>query len=156
MEDDIYRPNDELAALMDEALAGSLTPDEITAGKRDRLRERIRGSARARPIPGTTTIRASDGDWQSTLPGVKIKVLRRDVAAGNQTWLVRIEAGAVVPGHLHSQEEECLILEGELHVGDLVLRAGDAHIAAAGSTHPALLAPRGALLLLRSEIPPGA
>ena len=48
----------------------------------------------------------------------------------------------------HADDEECLVLEGEVSVGDLRLRAGDFHVAARGSQHPRLESRPGALLLL--------
>ncbi|CAN5186422.1 hypothetical protein BH11PSE10_BH11PSE10_11930 [soil metagenome] len=49
--------------------------------------------------------------------------------------LVRFAAGAGVPDHTHALDEDCLMLEGEMFLGDTLLRPGDYQMAAAGSRH---------------------
>jgi len=100
------------------------------------------------------TIRAADMRWVAAGPGVEVKVLRHNAARRDQTVLIRMQPGAVVVGHRHTQEEECLVLEGEVFVGDHRLGAGDMHVAVAGVVHAPIRAPHGALLLIRSEMPP--
>jgi ChrR Cupin-like domain len=51
------------------------------------------------------------------------------------SMLVRFEAGAGVPDHGHEIDEDCLVLEGEMFLGDILLRAGDYQLAPAGGTH---------------------
>jgi uncharacterized cupin superfamily protein len=46
-----------------------------------------------------------------------------------------------------------VVLEGECHIGTHLLRAGDAHSAAAGSAHEAVTTRTGVLVLLRGEYP---
>ena len=49
--------------------------------------------------------------------------------------------------HFHNEgHEECLVLEGDLTMGDLKLLAGDFHLAAKGSSHPAATTMSGCLL----------
>jgi quercetin dioxygenase-like cupin family protein len=103
---------------------------------------------------GTVTIRAADMRWVAAGPGVEVKVLRHNAARRDQTVLIRMQPGAVVVGHRHTQEEECLVLEGEVFVGDHRLGAGDMHGAVAGVVHAPIRAPHGALLMIRSEMPP--
>jgi hypothetical protein len=38
------------------------------------------------------------------------------------TALVRMAAGATYSSHVHNGPEECFVLEGDLHVGDALLR----------------------------------
>lgn len=70
----------------------------------------------------------------------------RDGFAGVQTlalWgtpqivsmLVRFAPGAGVPDHRHAVHEDCLMLEGSMFLGDIVLRAGDYQLAPAGGGH---------------------
>ena len=54
----------------------------------------------------------------------------------------------------HTQEEECVVLEGEVLIGEHCFRAGDVHIARPGATHVGLRTRTGCLLYIRSEIPP--
>ena len=68
--------------------------------------------------------------------------------------LFRMEAGGVVPAHRHTKEEECLVLEGEICIGEHWMNQGDLHIAHAGAEHGEITTMHGALLMVRSEIPP--
>jgi quercetin dioxygenase-like cupin family protein len=86
-------------------------------------------------------------------PGVAIKVLRKDSKANNQTILVRMLPGSGLRAHSHTQDEECLVLQGEIFIGTHRLGSGDMHFALAHVDHDAVVSPRGALLLVRAEIP---
>ena len=133
------------------ALAQALAPREPAADSRLRMRQRILADA-ARPR--TQVLRAAEGEWKPLVPGIAIKTLRRDERAGTQTSLWRIEPGAAVPPHPHTREEECLVLEGSvIHDGSEYF-PGDFLLAPRGERHKAFLAPRGALLLIRSELIP--
>jgi quercetin dioxygenase-like cupin family protein len=52
-----------------------------------------------------------------------------DPERNDQTVLIRMQPGLVVVGHRHTQEEECLVLEGEVFIGDYRLGQGDMHVA---------------------------
>ena len=133
------------------ALAQALAPREPAADARQRMRQRILADA-ARPR--TRVLRAAEGEWTPLVPGIVIKTLRRDERAGTQTSLWRIEPGAAVPPHPHTQEEECLVLEGSIIHDGSEYFPGDFLLAPRGERHQAFLAPRGALLLIRSELIP--
>lgn len=135
-----------------ESLAGSIAPAELSASARSRMASKIRERARNQPPEGTSTLRVDDGVWKMLAVGVAMKLLRIDHEAGNQTALVRFAAGSALGQHAHVQEEECLVLEGEIMIGSHVLRAGDVHIAAPGTQHAAISSVPGALLLVRSDI----
>jgi hypothetical protein len=59
-----------------------------------------------------------------------------------------------IPVHSHNQEEDCLVLEGEVTVGEHVMRSGDWQRAQPGSTHADFWSKAGCLLFIRSEIRP--
>lgn len=133
------------------ALAG-LTPAEAPPPERAAaLRERLLAAA-ARPR--TVVLRADEGEWVPFVPGIRIKTLRRDEADGTQTSLWRIEPGAQVPPHPHTREEECLVLEGSVVHDGTEYFPGDFLLAPPGERHKPFLAPRGALLMIRSELIP--
>ena len=138
------------AALLAE-LAAALTPVEPEAALRQRMRARILADA-ARPR--TQVLRAAEGAWRMLVPGITIKSLRRDEHAGTETSLWRIDPDAAVPPHPHTQEEECLVLEGSIIHDGTEYFPGDYLLAPRGERHQAFLAPRGALLLIRSELIP--
>lgn len=144
MTDDETLPDD----IRDQLLAG-IEPVLPEPAAVQALRARV--LARVRAAPAMITIRAGDGRWQPFLPKIEIKVLRE--ADGYLNYLMRLDAGARVPAHNHPMDEECLVLEGEINIGDLVVRAGDYHVAPKGVHHGELESRTGALLFLRSAIP---
>jgi anti-sigma factor ChrR (cupin superfamily) len=135
-------------------LAAAIAPADLSQADRDAMHARIMRRIQHEAPPGTTTIRAADMHWVSAGPGVDVKVLRTDAGRNDQTVLIRMQPGAVVVGHPHTQEEECLVLEGEVFIGEYHLGQGDMHVARPGAVHAPIRAPRGALLMIRSEMPP--
>ncbi len=98
-------------------------------------------------LPGTLTRRAGTGVWTELAPGVTYTVLFDDPIAKRRSMLVRALPGSIYDSHFHDAGyEECLVLEGDLSMGDLKLLAGDFHLAAKGSTHPPATTMSGCLL----------
>lgn len=131
-----------LAALAD--TAPPVTPPPALLGQ-------VLAKARATP-QGGVTVRADEGAWRQMAPGITVKLLWSDPATGRQAMLARCDPGAVFPGHEHGQDEECLVLEGEIRFGELLLRAGDFHLARAGTAHPPAVSPGGCLLYLSGAL----
>ncbi len=104
-----------------------------------------------RPNP-SLTVRAAAGEWQNAAQGVAMKLLSVDDAAGMQSFLLRLSPGSRLPPHYHGTDEECLVLEGELVIGELRLAAGDYHLARKGGEHDSITAPHGALVFVRAAI----
>lgn len=71
--------------------------------------------------------------WLPTFPGVEVLPLWGDPAV--TSMLVRFAPGASVPDHSHAVNEDCLMLEGEMHLGDILLQPGDYQLAQAGGGH---------------------
>jgi anti-sigma factor ChrR (cupin superfamily) len=67
------------------------------------------------------TVRLGDGGWMWIRPGLEKKLLYRDPATGTESYLFRMRPGALIEGHHHARAEECLVLEGDLTIGDLRL-----------------------------------
>lgn len=139
----------------DAALAGALDPQAPPAALQGRLRARIlrRASAMAQDHATLVTLRAEEGHWQQVAPGVELKTLYED--AGSHAFLVRLAPGAELPSHPHPVNEECLVLEGEIHLGDLHFHAGDFHVARTGSSHGRVRSPTGVTMYVRSAGPSG-
>jgi anti-sigma factor ChrR (cupin superfamily) len=135
-------------------MAAAIAPAELPPADRDAMHARIMARIQSVAPPGTYTVRAADMQWISAGPGVEVKLLRRDRERNDQTVLIRMQPGAVVVGHRHTQDEECLVLEGEVFIGSYRIAQGDMHVARPGAVHAPIHAPQGALLLIRSEIPP--
>src|SRR5579885_2444610 len=76
-------------------------------------------------LPGTLTKRAGTGVWTELAPGVMCTILCEDPCAKRRSMLIRAEPGAIYDSHGHDAGyEECLVLEGDLIMGDLTLHAG--------------------------------
>jgi ChrR Cupin-like domain len=113
--------------------------DKIAAGIDADLRE----------VSGTLTRRAGTGDWAEMSPGVTFTVLFEEPIAKRRSILVRALPGAIYESHHHDEgHEECLVLEGDLMMGDLKLLPGDFHLASKGSVHPPATTVSGCLLYL--------
>ncbi len=97
--------------------------------------------------------RAEEGSWDSAgVAGVEVRRLFVDREHNRVTMLVRMAPGSSYPRHIHDAAEECLVLEGDLHVGDTVLRRGDYQRAPAGSHHGIQSTEGGCLLLITSSL----
>ena len=98
------------------------------------------------------TVRAGEGDWTTISPGVEKKLLFLDRELGEESYLLRFAPGGHLPAHGHTQKEECVMLEGEVVIGETSYRAGDYHLVFAGMGHLPLASPTGALVFVRSEL----
>ena len=95
--------------------------------------------------------RSQEGAWEETgVEGVRVKRLLMDEARNQFTALVRMSPGSSYPRHVHNSAEECLVLEGDIRMGDQVLRAGDYQFAPADSLHGVQSTEGGCLLLISS------
>lgn len=111
------------------------------------LRELLGGWLPWRGGANVTVYAADQRGWIGRAPGVSIKPLRSDGSLAS--YFCRVEAGAELEGHFHGQDEECLMIEGELFLGDVLLRAGDYQLAPAGTRHGPIASDTGALLFVR-------
>lgn len=119
----------------------------LEPGRREGMRERLLERA-GREMAVT---RATDQPWRSFLPGIRVKILHCDESADVQTALWCLDPGARIPAHPHGHDEECYVLEGMLEHRGERFTAGDYMMAPAGSRHSRILAPEGALMLIRGE-----
>ncbi len=103
-------------------------------------------------LPGWITQRAAEACWVAIAEGVAYRVWREDPAAGRRAVLLRMQPGAVYQSHSHEIDEECLVIEGDLHFGDIELRAGDFFVALKGTVHPASRTVNGCLLHVTSGL----
>jgi len=85
--------------------------------------------------------------WQTTrFDGIEMKTLVSDPDSGLLTTLVRMQSGAVLPDHEHTEIEQTYVLDGSLVDNEGEVTAGNFVWRPKGSRHSAH-APRGALLL---------
>jgi quercetin dioxygenase-like cupin family protein len=79
------------------------------------------------------TVRDAEAGWPDFAPGIQRRVLSRQ--QGQASMLYLAQPGAQVPQHRHGHDEECLMVQGELFLDDLLLQPGDYQLAQAGSGH---------------------
>jgi hypothetical protein len=101
---------DVLAALAEATLAEALAP-AVAARVKRRLMARI-AATETRHL----TVPADGGQWQPFATGVQIKVLHE--AGGVMSYLLRLAPGASIAPHRHPIDEECVVLEGTVRIGD--------------------------------------
>ena len=99
-------------------------------------------------VDSSLTVFANENEkWVEIIDGVFKRELWSD-----SVWVSRIyrlEPGALVPGHSHLLAEECMMLQGEVFLGDILLRAGEYQLAPAGSLHGEVYSDVGATLFVR-------
>lgn len=98
------------------------------------------------------TIRADTGKWEDVSDKIRKKVLHVDEGNGIQTYLLKIDAGAKDAPHIHTSDEHCIVLEGDVCFGDIQLNAGDYHLAPKGSQHDEAYSVHGALLFIQTGL----
>jgi putative transcriptional regulator len=97
------------------------------------------------------SLRANQGQWKETAQGVFEKHLFSDERRGTVTTLIKMMPGIKLPSHRHVGLEECLIIEGDFHVGSEVFGPGDYRCAMAGTIDETPFSNSGALLLIVSQ-----
>ncbi len=122
-------------------------PQERAKAMRAKILERAYAS-KPNAMLDFVTIRATEGVWINLNAKVEMKLLHGD--GTSRSFLLRMQPGGSLPAHDHPSNEECMVLEGEVWLGDIVARTGDYHLAPKGIPHGMLTSPTGALLFLRT------
>lgn len=129
-------------------VAMPLKPVTPPAGLRNRLMRRV---ADYQQIPPASEVRTFDGGWRATgLAGIDFKPLYHDKKTGMFTQMVRMAPGAQYPRHMHFDDEQCLVLKGDVHWGEAHYLEGDFVTTKAGIVHPTLETVQGNVLLIIS------
>ena len=140
----------DVAFWQDSFLTVTPSGDDVTPG--DHVFAAIEATLDGKPPPGSTTVRADEGEWIRLLDGVFKKPLGTDRREGTESYLLRLEPGAMLPGHGHEKTEECLVLEGELIIGEARFGPGDYHAAPSGIAHLPVTSESGAVVFIRGEL----
>lgn len=69
------------------------------------------------------------------------------------SMLVRMQAGAKGADHCHALDEDCMVLRGDMYLGDILLRGGDYQLAPAGGSHFDITSDDGALFYFHGALP---
>jgi quercetin dioxygenase-like cupin family protein len=127
------------------------------ASLRKRVLDNVQGKGKGRialeqPLPGVFVLRQPDQKWKTTpFPGVEFKVLYVDPVSRNLTTILKLAPGASYPAHRHAAVEQCLVLEGNVRIGQICLEAGDFEYANAGTEHWSVQSDTGCLLMIISN-----
>jgi hypothetical protein len=100
------------------------------------------------PTPAGTT-HERDAVWEDYAPGIRRRVLWQQ--GGACAYLARAVEGALVPSHGHHHDEESLMLEGDLFLGDILIREGDFQLAPAGRVHGTVQAGSDCVVYIRGD-----
>jgi len=111
------------------------------------LRELLGGLLPIDGDPSLTVFTNTNQNWVELAAGV----YKQDLWSDNyrSSHMYRLEPGAMIPAYAHLQDEECMILQGEVFLGDVLLRAGEYQFAPAGSQHGDITTDVGGTLFLR-------
>jgi quercetin dioxygenase-like cupin family protein len=132
-------------------LCADVADEAVTDARRSRVRRQLLRRVAAAQH-GHLTVAVDDDRWQPFTDGVRIKVLHE--ADGVMAYLLRFAPGASIGAHRHPIDEECVVLEGSLRIGDdLVVHAGGFHLARGGTLHAAIGSDTGATIYLRGAVP---
>jgi anti-sigma factor ChrR (cupin superfamily) len=123
---------------------------EPPAGLLDRIQGVI--DARQQVNFGGITVRAGEGAWVPLARGSEVKILLVDKVKRERSFLLRLAPGGHVPAHDHPTTEECMVLSGDMVIGDTVFYPGDFHAAIAGVRHPPLTSRNGGVIFIRGPI----
>jgi hypothetical protein len=97
-----------------------------------------------------TLVRDREAGWPEFAPGIRRRVLW--TAGGEAALLYRADPGASVPGHGHGHDEECLMVQGELFLDDVLLQQGDYQLAPAGTGHRVTETDTGVIIYAHGDL----
>jgi quercetin dioxygenase-like cupin family protein len=138
-----------LDAAFESELLKSLAPIEPAPSRAHAMRKAVMAGIQGAAVEEDfVTVHREEGEWRRIAPRVQEKVLLR--TGGMRACLLRMEKGSSLPAHDHPSPEECVVLEGEVWLGDVFCRAGDFHRAPRGKPHGALRTDSGCLLYVRT------
>lgn len=100
--------------------------------------------------PASFTVRDEDAGWPDFAPGIQRRMLWQH--AGQAAMLYYAQPGACVPLHTHGHDEECLMVQGELFLDDVLLQPGDYQLAPAGSGHRITETDTGAVIYAHGDL----
>jgi quercetin dioxygenase-like cupin family protein len=88
-------------------------------------------------------------DWPAFAPGIRRRVLWE--SDGQAALLYHVDPGSSVPLHSHGHDEECLMVQGDLFLDDILLQAGDYQLAPAGTSHRETRTDTGAVIYAHGD-----
>ena len=136
--------------VMAEAVRGAPLDPMTQRFMKSRLMTRVRDLERGAV---TNTVRPEAGEWEKFSPRIKMKVLRREADGSSMSYLLKLEPGAFLVPHKHHIDEECVVLEGMVTIGEELVGPGTYHLAPRGMIHAPVRSEHGAILFIRGREP---
>jgi hypothetical protein len=96
------------------------------------------------------TQRAATAEWLDFAPGIVRRLMWR--SGSEAAMLYRTAPGVSVPRHGHGHDEECLMLEGDLFLDEVLLRPLDYQLAPAGCEHGSVFTDTGTVLYAHGDV----
>lgn len=146
MSHDRIRLDEDMLDAFAAAQSAEAVPAEVSARIKSRLLNRIAESAGAQ-----VAIAPADGKWKPFGDGVEIKVLHKH--EGIMSYLLRMAPGSELPNHRHPRDEECVVIEGFVQMGEVSMGPGGYLMERAGTLHAPLRTVDGAVIYLRGASP---
>ena len=135
-----------MAAAVREAPLDPMTQRFMRSRLMSRVRDLERGAV-------TNTVRPESGEWEKFSPRIKMKVLRRQADGSSMSYMLKLEPGAFLVPHKHHIDEECVVLEGMVTIGEDLVGPGTYHLAPRGMIHAPIRSEHGAILFIRGKEP---
>ena len=132
-------------------LAEAIDPEALDPATHERVKRRLLRRVAADATERHLTVQAGEAGWQPLGQGVQMKVLHE--SGGIMSYLVRLAPGAGLPAHHHPVDEECVVLEGDVTIGELRVGRGGFHLGRKDTLHDELRSEHGALIFLRGAVP---
>lgn len=132
-------------------LSDELTPEPMDAAMAARVKRQLLRRVAEDQRDCHVTIAKTEGQWQPFGPGLTYKLLYE--ADGVMSYLLRLAPGARLAPHRHPIDEECVVLEGTLQIGEVSLGSGGFHLALKDTLHGDITSVDGALIYLHGATP---
>ncbi len=148
-----------LASAVPAVEPGNVTRIETMAGANDKL-----GELDSQDIRDVKTLVSdieenfdefmqSAEKWQAIEPkGLYMRTLRLDKEQQRLVALMRMEPGVAYPSHAHAGGEQCIVLHGDLQIGDKQFCAGEYRWWEPGEQQPMQTTQTGCLLLVSTPL----
>jgi len=104
----------------------------------------------ASAIEAPFTVRDVDAGWCDFAPAIQRRVLWQ--REGEASMLYCLQAGVQVAHHGHGHDEECLMLQGDLFLDDVLLQQGDYQLAPTGTDHRLTETDTGGVLFVHGSL----
>lgn len=91
---------------------------------------------------------ARQSKWNEVYPGVKVRLLREE--NNTKSMMVEMAKNSIIPEHTHTQNEESLVLKGDVYIEGILCIEGDYHFAPCGSHHQPITTKNGCTLLVKN------